>query len=56
MLVLQNGRVLPELTPQFDGAYADIAVENGRLADMQPAGSVKTGEVEEEALWKIQIP
>lgn len=45
MLVLQNGRVLPELTPQFDGEYADIVLENGRLADIQPAGSVKTGEI-----------
>ncbi|WP_291634667.1 amidohydrolase family protein, partial [Clostridium sp.] len=45
ILVLQNARVLEELTPDFKGDFADIVIDGDRIADILPAGSAVTGEI-----------
>lgn len=45
MLVLQNSRVLSELTPQFKGNCADIVIDGDRIVDILPAGSATVGEI-----------
>ena len=45
ILVLQNARVLGELTPGFKGDFADIVIDGDRILDILPAGSAVTGEI-----------
>lgn len=45
MLVLQNARVLKELTPKFRGNCADIVIDGDRIVDILPAGSATAGEI-----------
>lgn len=39
MLILQNARLIPELTEGFDGIRADIVIKDGEIDSILPAGS-----------------
>lgn len=39
MIVLKNARIIPELTPGFEGQYADIIIEEEKIAEILPANS-----------------
>ncbi len=42
MIVLQNSRIIPELTPNFVGTTADIVIENDKIINILPAGTAST--------------
>lgn len=45
MKVLRNARVIPELTPGFDGDFADIVIDNEKIVEVLPAKAAKGSEV-----------
>ena len=45
MTVLRNCRVLPELTPGFDGDRADIVIEGAKIAEILPTKTVCGGQI-----------
>lgn len=46
MLVLQNCRLIPELTEGFSGQLADIVLDGKYIRDIYPAGTCSFGEAE----------
>lgn len=45
MKILRNARVIPELTPEFDGKYADIVINEDEIVEILPAKTAQGGEV-----------
>lgn len=46
MILLQNCRLIPELTEDFDGRYADIIIDEQKILDICQPGTVKDFEGE----------
>ena len=43
MIILKNARLIGPLTEGYDGQYADIWVDNGRIAEIRPLGWTPSG-------------
>lgn len=45
MIVLRNARIVSELTPEWEGEYADVMLNEDRIVDIVTAGTAKGDEV-----------
>lgn len=45
MKILRNARVVPELTPGYEGNYADIVIDGDKIVEIVPAKTAQGGEV-----------
>lgn len=45
MIILRNARIVPELTPGYEGDRADIVVNEEEIAEILPAKTAKGGTV-----------
>lgn len=43
MIIIKNARLIGPLTEGYDGQYADIWVDNGRIAEIRPQGWTPSG-------------
>ena len=43
MIIIKNARLIGPLTEGYDGQYADIWVDNGRITEIRPQGWTPSG-------------
>ena len=55
MTVLRNCRVLPELTPGFDGDRADIVIEGAKIAEILPTKTVCGGQILDQGSAEVDV-